>query len=988
MMKKTKSAVMLFSTAAFIAVLSLLFAACPGAIIDPPKTPVESITIDQGETLVLGIGEGAELDVIISPDNADNKNVEWTSSNEDVVTISEDGQVTAVAKGGPVLVTAKATDGSGKYDFIKVYVTDSHILVESVSINGGDITLQTGTSADLIVTVVPAYAANRNVTWSSSNEDVVIIVDQNGRIEALAEGTAIVKATAADGSGMYDEIEVSVTDEDPIPVDSVSINGGNLSLSVGMSESLSVTVLPLDAGNKNVRWESSAPGIVTVTQIGYISALAVGDAIITATAMDGSEQSDSITVTVSDGGGGGGGDEGEIIAPPDEGTIVSGDVIIIEAQGWLETLFVKWEKLQGAATYNVYYRGGAVSAWTKIDDPLVREYGTYFRADILGLAAGTYEVKVHYVDSTGEGTDPATAQNISVLAHDRSGFAFKNGAVPGAYKADGTPKDGARILYITNSNKDTVSLSIKTSSKGAETTFTGLDAIVETGMQKGYETRPLIVRFIGKINEKRGSPFTDNEGTVMIKDNGKNNNKTSYVTMEGVGDDATAYGWGFRTSKASNVEIRNIGFMLANTSQKDAVELQNSTNMWVHNCDFFYMKPGSASDQKKGDGTLDVKECNLVTISYNHFWDAGKTNLLGNGTETAGSLTYHHNWYDHSDSRNPRVRCHQVHVYNNYYDGIAKYGIGATMASSIFAEGNYFRNTNRPMMISMQGTDIAGSTGTFSSEAGGIIKAYNNYMDTPSQVRYRPWSASNTVEFDAYEVQSAGQSVPSTVRTKKGGTAYNNFDANLGYTYTVDTPQVAKQNVETWSGRYWGGDFSFAFNNATDDALSDDPMPGLLAALNAYTSGLVSIQGESGGGGDGGGDGGGSGGDDGGGEGGGAIEGDVVCTFTSAGGSNPLFAISGNVSSSKGTVTVNGTTYTHCLKMESSTNISFTIGAPMTLKLVFGNTTEAAAGKKVKVNGTNQTIGQDAILIMPLAAGTHAITKGDTINLFYIALSE
>jgi len=839
MSKKT----MFFSAAAFITVLSLLFVACPGSVIDPSKTPVESVSIDQGKMLILQTEDVVELNVTVSPDDADNKDVEWSSSKEEVVTVDADGVITAVAE-GMAIVMAKAKDGSGKYDYIEVYVTDEEtVLVESVSINGGDISLKTGTDAELFITVLPINAANRNVIWSSSAEEVVI-VDQNGRIEAVAEGTATVTVTAADGSGEYDQIEVSVTDEEPELVASVTINEGDLSLNVGMSAFLSVTVLPNEAGNKNVSWGSSNTGKVTVSSTGHIYAVAEGIATVTAAAMDGSEQSDSITVTVRipDGEGNGEGEEGEVIEPPDEGIIVSGDVTIIESRGWLETLFVKWEKLQGAASYNVYYKGGAVSDWIKIDNPLIREYGTYFRADILGLAAGTYQVKVHYVDGNGEGPNPAIAQNISVLAHDRSGFAFKNGAAPGAYNLDGTPKAGARILYITNSNKDTVSLSIKTSSKGAETTYTGLNAIVETGMQKGYEDRPLIVRFIGKIDEKKGSTFTDGEGTVMIKDNGKNNNKTSYVTLEGVGDDATAYGWGFRTSRASNVEIRNIGFMLANTSQKDAVELQKSTNMWVHNCDFFYMRPGSASDQKKGDGTLDVKECDLVTISYNHFWDAGKTNLLGNGTEPAGSLTYHHNWYDHSDSRNPRVRCHQVHVYNNYYDGVAKYGIGATMASSIFAEGNYFRNTDRPMMISMQGTDISGSAGTFSSEAGGIIKAYNNYMDAQSRVKYRPWSASNTVEFDAYEVQSSGESVPATVKTKKGATSYNNFDANLGYTYTVDTPEVAKQNVETWSGRYWGGDFTFTFNNATDDAKSDDPMPELFNRLTAYTTGLVSIQ--------------------------------------------------------------------------------------------------------------------------------------------------
>jgi pectate lyase len=686
--------------------------------------------------------------------------------------------------------------------------------------------------------------------------------------------------------------------------------------------------------------------------------------------------------------GGGGPDTGEpggeVIEPPGGGVIVSGDVTIIESRGWLETLYVKWNKLAGAARYNVYYKGGAVSDWIKIDDPLIREYGTYFRADIPGLAAGSYQVKVNYEDDTGaQGENPATA-SVAVIAHDRSGFAFEDGAVPGAYKMDGTPKDGARVLYITEQNKETVKLRIINNTNNRDDEFTGLQNIL-TAYEKGYESRPLIIRFIGKINEKRGLPFTDNEGTVMIKGN-DNRPLAMNITLEGIGDDATAYGWGIRTSRANFVEIRNIGFMLANTSQKDAVELQKSENMWVHNCDFFYMQKGSASDQKKGDGTLDIKECDLVTVSYNHFWDAGKTNLLGNGTETAGHLTYHHNWYDHSDSRNPRVRCHLVHVYNNYFDGVAKYGIGAAMGSSIFAEGNYFRNTKNPMLISMQGTDTKSGAdegnGTFSKEDGGMIKAYNNYMDAQSLANYKPWSSSNQIHFDAYEVTSAGDPVPSSVTAKKGGSTYNN--TFLTYTYTADSPQTAKDNVTTYAGRYWGGDFSFTFNNATDDAKSDDPMPELLSKLNAYTSGLVGIQdeGDEGSGGD---------PDPGTEPNPEPIEGQVTCSFdmtTSKGESvfakNSAFTLtSANGTKPSGGKTIAGVSYDVALKLESDTVITFTISAAMTLKLY----TDASANKNVKVDDVNVKTDANGELSLALTAGTHTIKKGDSMNLWLIVLT-
>ena len=82
----------------------------------------------------------------------------------------------------------------------------------------------------------------------------------------------------------------------------------------------------------------------------------------------------------------------------------------------------------------------------------------------------------------------------------------------------------------------------------------------------------------------------------------------------------------------------------------------------------------------------------VVDIFNDHFYDSGKCSLCGMGDSKEFHVSYHHNWFDHSDSRHPRVRTCSVHVYNNYYDGNSKYGIGATMGSSIFVENNYFRN--------------------------------------------------------------------------------------------------------------------------------------------------------------------------------------------------------------------------------------------------------------------------------------------------------
>lgn len=507
---------------------------------------------------------------------------------------------------------------------------------------------------------------------------------------------------------------------------------------------------------------------------------------------------------------------------------------INEASGWLESVFVKWQPVSNAQTYNVYYTGGGLVD-QKIDNELIRSYGTYFRADIPGLKAGSYTVKIKPVISGVEGTGTTTS-SLTVKAHDRSGFAFANSRIPGAYNADGTPKSNAVILYITQQTKNTVSLTVTGASANP---CVGLQTILD-GYKKGKDTRPLIIRLVGQITDLS---YMMN-GDLVIENN---NNAASYITMEGIGNDATAEGWGIRVKNASNIEIRNIGIMNVDSGEGDNIGLQQDNDyVWVHNCDFFYGKPGSDADQIKGDGALDCKKSTYVTFSYNHFWDNGKSNLLGlsEGTTEGLFITYHHNWYDHSDSRHPRIRYYSAHVYNNYYDGNSKYGVGSTLGSSVFVEANFFRNCKYPMLTSMQGTDVYnGATGTFSSEDGGTIKAYNNTMS--GQNRFVGYNATTyPVEFDAYVAATRNETISSTIKSKKGAKTYNNFDTNSSvmYTYTPESPENAKTTVMQYAGRVSGGDFQWTFNNAVDDT-ADGVNIGLRDALNAYQTSLVSIQG-------------------------------------------------------------------------------------------------------------------------------------------------
>lgn len=520
----------------------------------------------------------------------------------------------------------------------------------------------------------------------------------------------------------------------------------------------------------------------------------------------------------------------------------SSSVVITESSGWLESAYVKWNSVNNAKGYNVYYKNASAqdSEYKQLDDSLIRQYKTYFRADIPGLKAGEYVMKVVPIVSGSESAKlAATTGKLTVTAHTREGFAFSSSSPAktgsGAYNDDGTVPSNAQIVYITDETKDSVTLDVITNSKGSKTTCKGLTDILAK-RQKGYDTTPLIIRLVGQINDPSG---LNSNGYLQIK--GCKN-----MTIEGIGEDASAYGWGILIRDSQNVEIRNIAVMLFDD---DGISLDtNNANIWIHNNEIFYGNAGSDKDQAKGDGSCDVKQnSTYVTVSYNHFWDSGKCSLCGMSDTEEFFVTYHHNWFDHSDSRHPRIRVGSIHVYNNYYDGNSKYGVGVTKGSSAFVEANYFRNCKNPMMSSLQGTDALGE-GTFSNEAGGMIKAYNNTIIGASSLIYAnaksDTSDANANSFDAYLASSASEQVPSSYKTVSGGTTYNNFDtASTMYKYTADSPEQAKENVTKYAGRVNGGDFKFTFTSADDTSYAVNTE--LMAKIKSYTIDLVKVGGSS-----------------------------------------------------------------------------------------------------------------------------------------------
>lgn len=624
-------------------------------------------------------------------------------------------------------------------------------------------------------------------------------------------------------------------------------------------------------------------------------------------------------------------------------------VQIIDAQGWLESAYVKFADYAGATTYHVYVKGGKYADFTRIDDQLIRSYGTYNRADAMGLKAGEYALKVvPVIDDTEVEAGANVVSGLVVRNYNRDGYAHHQATAGiGAYNNDGTLKSDARVLYVSKANAKTVTLEMQVGSNKYETR-TGIQSIIQA-YEKGVETRPLAIRIIGLLKMDDMPTLGSSSIGLQVKGKGQNMN----LTLEGVGSDATFHGFGVLVRACRYVELRNLGVMM---HEEDGISFDtDNEHVWGHNLDIFYGR-NHGGDKAKGDGSFDVKGTFYCTVSDNHFWDSGKCNLNSNGDEV-DYVTYRHNWYDHSDSRHPRVRkSKHLHVYNNYFDGNAKYGVGATTGSCIFVEKNYFRNCKYPMLISKQGSDIhngvgsaADTKGTFSSEDGGIIKAYDNFMT--GQKSFEPYVAGHTTyskHFDAYVVENRCDQVPAEVVTLQGGTGYNNFDTDADfYTYTPTDTQDVPAVVTGWygAGRCEHGDFQYTFNNATEDA-NYDVILDLSNKLEAYSSSLVKIYGDMG-----------------------AVtadpdptpdptpdpepqEGNIICTFDGSP-SHLMFTVSSTTAYGDGKINYDGTYLKKGVKLDSKGAICFTPQKDYNMILVLAT---AKSGRDVKLNNVKTTV--------------------------------
>lgn len=254
------------------------------------KTLAKSITIDK-PAVSLKATETAALVATVLPETTTDKAVTWKSDNEAVATVDANGVVTAIAV-GEANITATTTDGTNLSASCKVTVIPT--LAETITLNQTAVSLKATETAELSVNILPATTTNKAVTWKSQNE-AVATVDANGVVTAIAVGETTITVTTADGSNLSATCKVTVV---PTPAASITLNTTAVTLKATETATLTTTILPATTTNKAVTWKSDNEAIATVDANGVVTAIAVGEANITATTTDGTNLSATCKVTV------------------------------------------------------------------------------------------------------------------------------------------------------------------------------------------------------------------------------------------------------------------------------------------------------------------------------------------------------------------------------------------------------------------------------------------------------------------------------------------------------------------------------------------------------------------------------------------------------------------------------------------------------------------------------------------------------------------
>ncbi len=245
--------------------------------------PPTGVTLDK-TSMPIEVGKSGTLTATITPSNATNKNIAWSSSNSSVAVVSNSGVVTGKTA-GTATITAKTVDG-GKTAVCTVTVEPAVVAVTGVKLNKNELSLDVGRSETLYATVSPSNATDKTLEWSSQYTNIAT-VDSNGKVTAVSTGTTWIYAKAKSSNiGYADKCKVTVTMAN-IPPSGITLSKADTTIDVGKTETLKATIFPSNSTNKSVGWSSDNTSVATVSTVGTVTAKAPGVAIITVKTKEG-----------------------------------------------------------------------------------------------------------------------------------------------------------------------------------------------------------------------------------------------------------------------------------------------------------------------------------------------------------------------------------------------------------------------------------------------------------------------------------------------------------------------------------------------------------------------------------------------------------------------------------------------------------------------------------------------------------------------------
>ncbi|MGN1373535.1 MAG: hypothetical protein ACI4VK_05795 [Candidatus Coproplasma sp.] len=651
---------------------------------EPEQPTITSVVASASKTSAT-VGDEITLTATVSGTGEYNDTVTWAIT-EGGTLATLDGNILTVSGTGTIKVQATANgDNTKKSEVITITATAASTpdpepeqpTITSVVASASKTSATVGDEITLTATVSGTGEYNDTVTWAITEGGTLATLDGN-ILTVSGTGTIKVQATSVGDNSIISNV---------ITITSISVTiSGDDTVTAGSSITLTATVTP-NSVTEPVIWAiTDGSSLATInSETGVLTAgNSTGTVMVTATV--GSVTSVPFGVTIN--------------------AIVSGDLILTYSYGGNECAAFEWSDATPAEA-SVKYKLTSEASYTTLDSELIRSASTsgYARADIVGLKGGeTYEFVI--TSSSGKG---ATVTK-SVTAYDRSGYAhFNYTDGVGAYNDDGTPKEDAHIIYVSEETKNTVQATFGTR------TCTG---IVEIMNYLYKSTDPVIIRVLGTIGaatwnkidynaDKTYSASNLMPAEVVVGINGEqlptNSNtyqadlisggyntlnttewseligldsrakysngeydtiwnncpikNASNVTLEGIGEDARIFQWGLTWQYCNSIEVRNLTFedytedacSFEGSVASTTVDGFNSKRIWLHHNTFEeginYWDLSAEQDKHEGDGATDFKQLSYLTSSYNVHHNNHKTGLVGGSDSTLTACVTFHHNY-------------------------------------------------------------------------------------------------------------------------------------------------------------------------------------------------------------------------------------------------------------------------------------------------------------------------------------------------------